>query len=246
VYVHSSTIPIGSLRQPHNSMHCLDRTPKRSTRTTSRHSIQISPSRTINIFPRPRMRCTVCSPINSCQFAFVDLSCCTCAIDHSMMSGYASLGRYAYDVSTNDWSMYMHLPTDGPQVFPPNGNNNYVAGSIGASGIIVTTPQSVSAPQAETSTPTVQVACRWDSCTLSISGGQDRLRERLRAHMQDYHPSALSIAEDKTCQWTSCVCRTHRRGRCKGLEDGHAAHTKDMITHLWQAHISSATRLMLV
>jgi hypothetical protein len=155
-----------------------------------------------------------------------------------MMSGYALPGWN--EIPTNHWPMYMHPPTGGSQVFPPHGNNDHVAGSTGASGVTVTTPQSVSAPPAEPSAPTVRVACRWNSCTLSISGGRDHLRERLRAHMQDYHSSTLSVAKDKSCQWANCVCRTHRRGRCTGLEDGHAAHAKDMITHLWQAHVSNA------
>jgi hypothetical protein len=59
--------------------------------------------------------------------------------------------------------------------------------------------------------------------------------------MQDYHPGALSGSEDKTCQWSDCICHTHRGGRCKDLPDGHAAHAKDMIIHLWQAHVSGAT-----
>jgi hypothetical protein len=159
-----------------------------------------------------------------------------------MMLGYAPPFGQVHEALMNDWPIYPL--TGGPQLLlpPADGNDTHPSGSNSASNITAPASHAELVTQTDpptTMTATICVACRWNSCTLLITGVPKRLRERLRAHMQDHHLDALS-GSDKTCQWVNCVCRTHRRGRCNGLEDSHAAHAKDMITHLWQAHVSSA------
>jgi hypothetical protein len=93
--------------------------------------------------------------------------------------------------------------------------------------------------QASIQPPTISVHCRWDDCRTVISGKSDRLRERMRAHFEDCHDEVLQPSAEKSCLWRGCICHCHRKARCGRRGRDHAAHVRDILTHIWHAHVKS-------
>jgi hypothetical protein len=86
----------------------------------------------------------------------------------------------------------------------------------------------------------VSIACQWDGCTQDIIGARSHMRDRLRAHVQDCHPSLLDYPDTlQFCLWEGCECRCSRGGRCGFMDYGHAAHVRDILHHIWRSHVKA-------
>jgi hypothetical protein len=143
--------------------------------------------------------------------------------------------RREFHTETTDAYGATNLPTlvmtgvPSDDIFPTPSDSKYEP--------VIPLPPSQS--QAFIQPSTISVRCRWGDCRTVISGKSDRLRERMRAHFEDCHDEILLRSAEKSCLWRGCICHCHRKARCGRRGRDHAAHVRDILTHLWHAHVKS-------